>query len=250
MGRLRDRPGSAAAARPEPRPADRSATGPRSALAETGSWLRLHSPRAAHGFAAIAAARMLASAVDRAWISPTTAPVTGSSSSDSWRRARSRPTSCAMLRCARSRPWSRGSTPLCRDRMRTRWPHPMGALAGVPLAVKDTLAEAGRPLGFGSRLLEEYVPHRDGTLAQRFGDAGLLSLVRTATPEFAFNTDTAPVSRGATLNPWDLSALRAGRAAARRCSSPRVRCRWLMATTGEDQSGFLPLGVDWSGSSR
>src|SRR5256885_16867326 len=78
-----------------------------------------------------------------------------------------------------------------------------GPLAGVPFAVKDTLPEAGRPLGFGSRMLEGYVARRDATLAERFRAAGLVSLVRTATPEFAFNVDTAPVVHGPTCNPWN-----------------------------------------------
>src|SRR4051812_38397727 len=78
-----------------------------------------------------------------------------------------------------------------------------GPLSGVPFAVKDTLPEAGRPLGFGSRLLDGYVARRDATLAERFRAAGLVSLVRTATPEFAFNTDTSPAVHGPTLNPWN-----------------------------------------------
>src|SRR3954447_26537214 len=53
-----------------------------------------------------------------------------------------------------------------------------GPLAGAPSAVKDTLPEAGRRLGFGSRLLDGYVAHRDGTLAERFRASGLLCLVR------------------------------------------------------------------------
>ena len=36
-----------------------------------------------------------------------------------------------------------------------------GPLAGVPMAIKDTLPEAGRSLGFGSRLLEGFVARRD-----------------------------------------------------------------------------------------
>ena len=81
---------------------------------------------------------------------------------------------------------------------------PDGPLSGVPFAVKDTLPEAGRPLGFGSRLLDGHVARRDATLVERFRAAGLVSLVRTATPEFAFNADTAPVVHGPTLNPWNL----------------------------------------------
>lgn len=76
-------------------------------------------------------------------------------------------------------------------------------LTGVPFAAKDTLAEAGRPLGFGTALLEGFVAPRDATLAGRFRDAGLQSVVRTATPEFAFNFDTAPRIHGPTRNPWD-----------------------------------------------
>src|SRR5918994_6251586 len=76
-----------------------------------------------------------------------------------------------------------------------------GPLAGVPFAVKDTLPEAGRALGFGTRLLEGFVAPRDATLAERFRAAGLISLVRSATPEFAFNIDTAPVAHGPTRNP-------------------------------------------------
>jgi amidase len=76
-------------------------------------------------------------------------------------------------------------------------------LAGVPFAVKDTLPQAGRPLGFGSRMLDGFVARRNATLADRFGAAGLVSLVRSATPEFAFNIDTAPVTHGPTRNPWN-----------------------------------------------
>ena len=79
-----------------------------------------------------------------------------------------------------------------------------GPLAGVPFAVKDTLPEAGRPLGFGTRMLDGYVARRDATLAERFRAAGLVCLMRSATPEFAFNIDTAPVAHGPTLNPWNL----------------------------------------------
>jgi amidase len=80
---------------------------------------------------------------------------------------------------------------------------PAAPLTGVPFAVKDTLMEAGKPYGFGTALLDGYVGSRDATLAQRFRAAGLQSLGRTATPEFAFNFDTCPRVHGATRNPWN-----------------------------------------------
>lgn len=76
-------------------------------------------------------------------------------------------------------------------------------LSGVRFAAKDTLAEQGRPMGFGTAMLEGHIAPRNATLADRFQAAGLVSMVRTATPEFAFNIDTAPRVHGPTRNPWD-----------------------------------------------
>jgi amidase len=119
-----------------------------------------------------------------------------------------------------------------------------GPLWGVPMAIKDTLAEAGRPLGFGSRLLEGFVAHRDATLAERFRAAGLVALVRTATPEFAFNTDTAPVVHGATRNPWDLSRSPGGSSGG---SAALVAARALPVGHANDGGGSIRVPAAWCG---
>jgi amidase len=119
-----------------------------------------------------------------------------------------------------------------------------GPLAGVPLAVKDTLAEAGRPLGFGSRLLDGYVARRDATLAERLRAAGLVSLVRTATPEFAFNTDTAPVVHGPTLNPWDPARGPGGSSGG---SAALVAARALPMAHANDGGGSIRIPAAWCG---
>jgi amidase len=80
---------------------------------------------------------------------------------------------------------------------------PGAPLTGVPFAAKDTLMEAGRTWGFGTALLDGYVASQDATLAERFRGAGLQSVARSATPEFAFNIDTCPRVHGPTRNPWD-----------------------------------------------
>ena len=121
---------------------------------------------------------------------------------------------------------------------------PDGPLAGVPFAVKDTLPEAGRPLGFGSRLLDGYVARRDATLAERFRAAGLTSLVRTATPEFAFNTDTAPVVHGPTLNPWNLSRSPGGSSGG---AAALVASRALPMAHGNDGGGSIRVPAAWCG---
>ncbi|HEV2982515.1 MAG TPA: amidase [Solirubrobacteraceae bacterium] len=119
-----------------------------------------------------------------------------------------------------------------------------GPLAGVPFAVKDTLPEAGRPLSFGSRLLHGYVARREATLAHRFHAAGLVSLVRSATPEFAFNTDTAPVLGGATLNPWDPARSPGGSSGG---AAALVASGALPIAHGNDGGGSIRVPAAWCG---
>jgi amidase len=119
-----------------------------------------------------------------------------------------------------------------------------GPLAGVPFAVKDTLPEADRPLSFGSRLLDGYVARREATLAQRLRAAGLVSLVRSATPEFAFNTDTAPVLHGATLNPWDPARSPGGSSGG---AAALVASGALPVAHGNDGGGSIRIPAAWCG---
>ncbi len=119
-----------------------------------------------------------------------------------------------------------------------------GPLTGVPFAVKDTLPESGRPLGFGSRLLDGYVARRAATLAERFGAAGLVSLVRTATPEFAFNIDTAPTVHGPTLNPWDPSRSPGGSSGG---TAALVAAGALPMGHGNDGGGSIRIPAAWCG---
>jgi amidase len=119
-----------------------------------------------------------------------------------------------------------------------------GPLAGVPFAVKDTLPEAGRPLGFGSRLLEGFVAKRDATLAERFRAAGLISLVRSATPEFAFNIDTAPVVHGPTRNPWNPDRSPGGSSGG---AAALVASRALPMAHANDGGGSIRIPAAWCG---
>jgi amidase len=119
-----------------------------------------------------------------------------------------------------------------------------GPLAGVPFAIKDTLPEAGRPLGFGSRMLEGHVARRDATLTERFRAAGLACLVRSATPEFAFNIDTAPVVHGATRNPWDPERGPGGSSGG---AAALVASRALPMAHANDGGGSIRIPAAWCG---
>lgn len=86
-----------------------------------------------------------------------------------------------------------------------------GPLTGVPLLLKDLLAECkGTPFNEGSRACQGYVSKIDTELVRRYKAAGLVICGKTNTPEFGGSPATEPVLHGATRNPWDLSRIPGG----------------------------------------
>ena len=74
---------------------------------------------------------------------------------------------------------------------------------GVPFLVKDLLSSfAGEPTGSGSRVLRSLAMPVTSEMVRRFRAAGLVTVGRTATPEFGLTPYTEPLSTGATRNPW------------------------------------------------
>ncbi|MEO7198363.1 MAG: amidase [Solirubrobacterales bacterium] len=85
---------------------------------------------------------------------------------------------------------------------------PDGPFKGVPFLLKDLGASfAGQPLHMGSTLLKEadFRAPVDTYLAQRFRDAGLITIGKTNTPEFGIVATTESRAYGAACNPWDTS---------------------------------------------
>ena len=83
---------------------------------------------------------------------------------------------------------------------------PDGPFKGVPFLLKDLgAAFAGQPLHMGMQVLKEadFTAPMDTYLAQRFRDAGLITIGKTNTPELGILPTTEPVAYGATNNPWD-----------------------------------------------
>lgn len=79
------------------------------------------------------------------------------------------------------------------------------ALAGVPTAIKDLSDVAGVASRYGSRAIDGWVPTATGGEVEQLLATGLVSLGKSATPEFGFVATTEPLFGDATRNPWDLS---------------------------------------------
>ena len=86
----------------------------------------------------------------------------------------------------------------------------LGALAGVPLAIKDVLVTTDMPSTSGSKILKGFISPYDATVVARSRTAGLVPLGKTNMDEFAMGSSTEYSAYGPTHNPWDLDRIPGG----------------------------------------
>ncbi|AIV39672.1 MULTISPECIES: Asp-tRNA(Asn)/Glu-tRNA(Gln) amidotransferase subunit GatA [unclassified Curtobacterium] len=86
----------------------------------------------------------------------------------------------------------------------------LGALAGVPIAIKDVLCTQDMPTTSGSKILEGWRPPYDATPVAKLRAAGLVPLGKTNMDEFAMGSTTEFSAYGPTRNPWDLDRIPGG----------------------------------------
>ncbi|HEY2377437.1 MAG TPA: Asp-tRNA(Asn)/Glu-tRNA(Gln) amidotransferase subunit GatA [Gemmatimonadaceae bacterium] len=78
-----------------------------------------------------------------------------------------------------------------------------GALAGVPVVIKDNIATLGSPTTCGSRILEHYRSPFEATVVRRLREAGAIVIAKTNLDEFAMGSSTEYSSFGRTKHPFN-----------------------------------------------
>jgi len=122
--------------------------------------------------------------------------------------------------------------------------HELGALAGVPVAVKDLICTRGLKTTFGSRLYADHFPDEDDVVVERLRQAGAVIIGKTNTSEFGYGAVGHNPLFATTRNPWNPALTPGGSSAG---SAAAVAARMVPVALGSDGGGSVRIPASLSG---
>jgi aspartyl-tRNA(Asn)/glutamyl-tRNA(Gln) amidotransferase subunit A len=118
-------------------------------------------------------------------------------------------------------------------------------LLGIPIALKDNIWTRGIRSTAGSKILREFVPAKDSTVALRLARAGAVLLGKTNLNEFAYGITGANAHYGPVHNPWAHGRISGGSSAG---SAAAIAAGLCAGSIGTDTGGSIRVPSAFCGT--
>jgi aspartyl-tRNA(Asn)/glutamyl-tRNA(Gln) amidotransferase subunit A len=118
-------------------------------------------------------------------------------------------------------------------------------LLGIPVTLKDNIMTRGIRSTAGSKILRDFVPSKDSTVARKLSLAGAILIGKTNLNEFAYGITGGNAHYGPVHNPWALDRIPGGSSAGSAASIAAGLCA---ASVGTDTGGSIRVPSAFCGT--
>jgi aspartyl-tRNA(Asn)/glutamyl-tRNA(Gln) amidotransferase subunit A len=118
-------------------------------------------------------------------------------------------------------------------------------LLGIPITIKDNIWTGGIRSTAGSKILHDFIPAEDSTVARKLARAGAVLLGKTNLNEFAYGITGSNAHYGPVHNPWALDRISGGSSSG---SAVAIAAGLCAASVGTDTGGSIRVPSAFCGT--